>query len=101
PTITRRDTLSLHDALPICPPQSPGELVHGALGIAHMADRQADPHQIPLRVALGQFLAVVAQFIPRRRRPFRIEAGLLELGFVPRSEEHTSELQSRSDLVCR
>src|SRR2546421_3931413 len=35
----------------------------------------------------------VATAAPRRRK--------LEIGAVTRSEEHTSELQSRSDLVCR
>src|SRR3989442_9896858 len=32
---------------------------------------------------------------PQERRP------LLELALAPRSEEHTSELQSRPHLVCR
>src|SRR5206468_11069946 len=33
----------------------------------------------------------------------RVEGNIVktELATVPRSEEHTSELQSRSDLVCR
>src|SRR2546428_457566 len=31
----------------------------------------------------------------------KIERGVAEVGEDPRSEEHTSELQSRSDLVCR
>src|SRR2546428_4239830 len=36
------------------------------------------------------------------RRYAGIELLILdELGYVQRSEEHTSELQSRSDLVCR
>src|SRR5206468_12716298 len=33
---------------------------------------------------------------PQNRLPVRVEAGEKD-----RSEEHTSELQSRSDLVCR
>src|SRR5699024_12884235 len=44
----------------------------------------------------------------RRVHPFHLPAGLLPAGQVPpdlrghrRSEEHTSELQSRFDLVCR
>src|SRR2546421_849830 len=36
-----------------------------------------------------------------RRRELLLEAGFDFEIFVPRSEEHTSELQSRSDLVCR
>src|SRR5207249_6270014 len=60
-------TLSLHDALPICPrtgspPASPG----------------------PARTAASR----------RSGRPDRRDAAV-------RSEEHTSELQSRFDLVCR
>src|SRR5690349_23100783 len=31
----------------------------------------------------------------------RVQIRLAERGIVPRSEEHTSELQSRRDLVCR
>src|SRR2546428_13410568 len=31
----------------------------------------------------------------------RIPSEELALGRIPRSEEHTSELQSRSDIVCR
>src|SRR5574340_1709530 len=50
-------TLSLHDALPICPPR------HG------MGGRAVLSQQLPL--------------------------------FLFRSEEHTSELQSPKDLVCR
>src|SRR3970282_2596227 len=34
----------------------------------------------------------------RARRPRSLSGGLLQL---PRSEEHTSELQSHHDLVCR
>src|SRR2546428_2971822 len=36
---------------------------------------------------------------PRTQRPRRLEASAPPR--PPRSEEHTSELQSRSDLVCR
>src|SRR5207249_12215515 len=45
-------------------------------------------------------------FIAWRRRLFRRTEGVLAVGVVVvaallRSEEHTSELQSRFDLVCR
>src|SRR5699024_12782335 len=68
-------TLSLHDALPICLPGEIGELFD--VRVLHdqglrSADHVADPEHLDV---LGQ----------RRRR----------------SEEHTSELQSRFDLVCR
>src|SRR5699024_12851356 len=85
-------TLSLHDALPIFTP--------GGLG----------PVDIVLTSTLvavagltsGQAFAAVIVF-----RMFSF-VGLVGLGWIiflvaklPRSEEHTSELQSRFDLVCR
>src|SRR5438034_8003994 len=36
-----------------------------------------------------------------RGRRYRYVVGTDEAAFSPRSEEHTSELQSHSDLVCR
>src|SRR5947207_14722026 len=67
-------TLSLHDALPIS---------------AHSTDRQRSRRRYRLRK-------------PWRRRPptFRQLSGP-PLKPRYRSEEHTSELQSHSDLVCR
>src|SRR5690349_23756130 len=66
-------TLSLHDALPIsCRGRVPGG---GAVRILIAED---DP--------------VIALALAARVRA---------LGHEPRSEEHTSELQSRRDLVCR
>src|SRR3712207_7297923 len=67
-------TLSLHDALPIWPP----------LGVLHRGLR-GERRRVVVGLLLGQpGVAVVA-----------VPAGLL------RSEEHTSELQSRQYLVCR
>src|SRR2546421_9172782 len=68
-------TLSLHDALPILARQS-----LRCNGGEDLADRVVTQPHRP---------GVLAQ----RRRPYRLSA--------VRSEEHTSELQSRSDLVCR
>src|SRR5260221_12905966 len=69
-------TLSLHDALPIYrrPGSFPGRRYAAASGV-----------QLLLATALGQLLAHVLDRIPPPGR----------------SEEHTSELQSHSDLVCR
>src|SRR2546430_13624020 len=64
-------TLSLHDALPI----------YGDRRAAHRADRAA---------RLGPLAQAVALDVPQRLA-----------GRVDRSEEHTSELQSQSNLVCR
>src|SRR5436309_11804533 len=64
-------TLSLHDALPILP------------GIAHPA------LVAEALTAAGETLPEIAEIVSLKlRRPVR-------------SEEHTSELQSRENLVCR
>src|SRR5438874_10301009 len=71
-------TLSLHDALPICDRRA-HEADRRALRGQDQADnrrRRAGSH--PPRQALGHRARV-----------------------AERSEEHTSELQSRRDLVCR
>src|SRR2546429_4290193 len=66
-------TLSLHDALPICSP-----------------------------LARATFRPVISRAMPdnssHTRRSYRFFA---PLRWPPRSEEHTSELQSRIHLVCR
>src|SRR2546428_8362189 len=68
-------TLSLHDALPIC-----RRIAAGAEGRRRS---QCDGRPAP---------------VPGRPPG---SAGGPGAGGRPRSEEHTSELQSRSDLVCR
>src|SRR3712207_7731317 len=70
-------TLFLHDALPISG-DGPGRRGH-----AHLA-RHRGPDLAPLRRA-----AVAGGHVQVLHRP------------GPRSEEHTSELQSRQYLVCR
>src|SRR5206468_10570928 len=81
-------TLSLHDALPIFRDLAEaalrGEPDHGADRLGH-AREQADVHYV-----LGQLVAHLG----------RDQAGVNAV-HPDRSEEHTSELQSRSDLVCR
>src|SRR5207249_7939549 len=80
-------TLSLHDALPISPPDSCG------------ASRSVWP------VRRSRFSSSVASSWPASSAPSPRAAR--SSGFRPcpepwpRSEEHTSELQSRFDLVCR
>src|SRR5699024_12457952 len=98
PTSTVR-SLSLHDALPICaapecvavisasdgPEKFDGELIAlaGALRNKYQEDMDAfAPHK-----ALEEVFAVI-----QRANKYIDEN---------RSEEHTSELQSRFDLVCR
>src|SRR5690606_41529094 len=73
-------TLSLHDALPI------SVAADGEGDRAERADRRRhhqDVHQ------------------PEHRRGQRLEEGLHRPAALARSEEHTSELQTREDLVCR
>src|SRR3712207_8973823 len=91
-------TLSLHDALPICKhasvydvaqrlPHYAGRLVARELEVLQRLT--TDPER-PYVVVLGgskvsDKLAVIEALLPK----------------VDRSEEHTSELQSRQYLVCR
>src|SRR5438034_8117166 len=80
-------TLSLHDALPI---------LHGV-----QADGMSELVQLAQRLAAERGAEVVEdafghQEVRRLHAAFRLEVRELE-----RSEEHTSELQSHSDLVCR
>src|SRR3712207_7344545 len=73
-------TLSLHDALPIF-----GDPVDHII-LQHALDRSG--HNGPFDLALFQCLQLAAF------AAFRVAA-------LVRSEEHTSELQSRQYLVCR
>src|SRR2546430_14829407 len=75
-------TLSLHDALPISGGAARDPLVHLA------------PDQAEGLEALGRELHVLVLVV--------VDVELLALsGGVQRSEEHTSELQSQSNIVCR
>src|SRR5207247_10953554 len=77
PASTDISPLSLHDALPISPrrPQRPREHQRGADGEHEVARRDQ-------RLDVGHLVLAVGSTLMR-------------------SEEHTSELQSRVDLVCR
>src|SRR5207248_9206870 len=82
-------TLSLHDALPIFV----GRWIPGCLAlVARLARR-------PLRALAGLARRVVHHLTAR---PFLGQlVRFLALRHLTRSEEHTSELQSPYDLVCR
>src|SRR5699024_12728938 len=80
-------TLSLHDALPI--------LRHGLAGAGHLRLLTGDRGQVADR-ALDQ-LGVTGGVADAHVHHDLDQAGHLH----DRSEEHTSELQSRFDLVCR
>src|SRR5690606_39708813 len=92
-------TLSLHDALPICAKTTNRSTRRGAPSRQHAADgcgnicgpagarRRSDPDvstSDPESILRGQG-----------------RAGRCLRGQCPRSEEHTSELQSRENIVCR
>src|SRR5690606_41732417 len=86
-TLTQIYRLSRHDALPICGPswsiglETDGILESGKFGWFTLPFG-------PTRVAIA--VALVAVFWLNPSMPT-----------IPRSEEHTSELQSRVYLVCR
>src|SRR3712207_8909651 len=85
PATTEIYTLSLHDALPICRPVPRGRdrgLGRG-VGAGAAAGRAGVPPRLPAH---------------RPRDVLRVGPADVEAG---RSEEHTSELQSRQYLVCR
>src|SRR5699024_11578060 len=87
-------TLSLHDALPICQRKDP------RLGIRPPPVRAVHRTRPRNRCHRGHLLL-------RRRKLARCFPGDVRGRRLPlpkpnrRSEEHTSELQSRFDLVCR
>src|SRR2546429_8946435 len=74
-------TLSLHDALPICSHEEIIRQLRGPVGSA---------------VAVSVVRSGAAQ--PGN---LRLQRALVIIPTVTRSEEHTSELQSRLHLVCR
>src|SRR2546427_1810476 len=89
-------SLPLHDALPILTEalqQRPRDLVCGTVPIVE-GDDDRPARQVRRAAPVGEPLAERHGAIPPARR-----AG--PLGVSHRSEEHTSELQSQSNLVCR
>src|SRR5206468_9039103 len=78
-------TLSLHDALPISVSAIPSLSTAWGVGTSWMPKRR------PSSMAIGAIsLTVIDTLSPG-----------MTISLSLRSEEHTSELQSRSDLVCR
>src|SRR5207247_10003127 len=94
---TNTYTLSLHDALPIYDRDGPQLQTRGGQPQQVRGDPIELAHQHPDDLGPGRGLdpeqplhrQAVAQLVEERRQ------------VVGRSEEHTSELQSRVDLVCR
>src|SRR5690606_39591302 len=94
-------TLSLHDALPICTlfTSLQQAFVNLRSGRAGKLPRPIRPAEMESRLGpaeramLDQALACSVVGDPQA-----VRAGLK--AFIERSEEHTSELQSRENLVC-
>src|SRR3712207_6993737 len=64
------------------------------LGDAHPGGNQSQNDHVKLGVSRGEGVKDVSYLAVSRRT-------VIALPFFPRSEEHTSELQSRQYLVCR
>src|SRR5206468_7685299 len=88
-------TLSLHDALPISE-------IEQYMRRGYLLERLSYPSPA-FSSAPGRKFSISTSELPRSRRRSSRPCGLLKSRVIPsfRSEEHTSELQSRSDLVCR
>src|SRR2546430_16796458 len=80
-------TLSLHDALPICAPE-------GLWPCPTQPGRRRSRPSVSSDLSSASDLPQATHTIVPARSPESEEAG-------ERSEEHTSELQSQSNLVCR
>src|SRR5207253_9718583 len=93
PTTTHTYTLSLHDALPIFSRQG------------QAMDFQLTEHQRRMvgavrDLAQGEFKPNAPRYLDGTF-PWENTKKLADIGVLGRSEEHTSELQSRGHLVCR
>src|SRR5690606_41882345 len=88
-------TLSLHDALPILSEKQYQYLAWDFLEITILYnDQRSQIFEVPLhKVKIGQ------EFYELINKMNNIKDN--ELFTLTRSEEHTSELQSRENLVCR
>src|SRR5690606_41401587 len=99
--VSKLSTLSLHDALPICESFGPWVMGH---------DEQVIPWVTSVNIACGFHAGDPGTM--RQTVALALKHGV-KLGAHPglpdlagfgrrvRSEEHTSELQSRENLVCR
>src|SRR5690606_41675008 len=89
-----RPTLSLHDALPISKVANLGNISYGRyIVIDHGGGKQTlYAHLSAQNVKVGQKVT---------EKTFIGRVGSTGGSTGPRSEEHTSELQSRENLVCR
>src|SRR5206468_12068568 len=87
PAPTQTYTFSLHDALPISIKNTAGMVFRVEPMHKHVVE-EVKPALITLMGAVIFLLLIACSNVANHQRD-------------QRSEEHTSELQSRSDLVCR
>src|SRR5690349_21704397 len=90
-------TLSLHDALPISLPTVtvPGGTINGTYSVSWTAPPTATSYDVQERLNGGAWTTIASATTSTSiSRPGNVSGSY-------RSEEHTSELQSRRDLVCR
>src|SRR5690606_40947010 len=93
-------TLSLHDALPILAKTPPVPLTPETDYTAQaFEERCKAAHRVDAGPRLERCVARRRDSQPRS--PACVPLGELHLYGSRRSEEHTSELQSRENLVCR
>src|SRR5437868_2900723 len=98
PATTQTCTLSLHDALPI---SGTGKTFTATERFCWLVEQGAAPDQI-LTVTFSERAAEELRVrITNELSSRRPDLGAQALDGAWRSEEHTSELQSRFDLVCR
>src|SRR5690606_42014105 len=91
PATTQIYTLSLHDALPIwCSHRRHRRRWPPRTAHRPRRERHAAPHALSCSLQRQPLAAHPSLHRPRRAGPW-----------CARSEEHTSELQSRENLVCR
>src|SRR5207249_11749069 len=89
PATTKLSTLSLHDALPI----SSGIQSCASAAAQRKSQASVRPHPPPTAWPLIMAIVTCSRF-----------SSIVTIAMInghARSEEHTSELQSRFDLVCR
>src|SRR5439155_26455708 len=91
PTTPHIYPLSLHDALPI----SDRPIVREILG---KTQRRRDA---AFAFLIGVVQVLQAELLPVTQQPQEISGVVPAMSVEYRSEEHTSELQSRGHLVCR
>src|SRR5207302_11052500 len=93
-------TLALHDALPICGRYRTGDADSSLHCVAGAAG--AGVSGSPVAAEESGVSGVARRFSPVSRRYPVSKSVLIVLALgLLRSEEHTSELQSRENLVCR